>query len=149
MPEMRFTEFPALSIDPRVGISRSASETDDWLFFLPIIEKTIEALKRMFTIYVVWRPSPNVIRPFSLRRVKNVCKQLTSFLVSRVSCLSPWARQKFSALLKIERTLSHRWQKNLLPKLFRFFVCVFFFLRLSVPFLRKGVVCECSLSWAS
>ena len=29
MPETRFTEFPALSVDPRVGISRSASETDD------------------------------------------------------------------------------------------------------------------------
>ena len=27
--ETRFTKFPALSIDPRVGISRSASETDD------------------------------------------------------------------------------------------------------------------------
>ena len=37
MPETRFTEFPALSVDPRVGISRSASETDDRLFFLPII----------------------------------------------------------------------------------------------------------------
>ena len=29
MPETRFTEFPAFSVDPRVGISRSASETDD------------------------------------------------------------------------------------------------------------------------
>ena len=29
MPETRFTEFPALSVDPRVGISRYASETDD------------------------------------------------------------------------------------------------------------------------
>ena len=29
MPETRFTKFPALSVDPRVGISRSASETDD------------------------------------------------------------------------------------------------------------------------
>ena len=29
MPELRFTELPALSVDPRVGISRSASETDD------------------------------------------------------------------------------------------------------------------------
>ena len=29
MPETRFTEFPALSIDPLVGISRSALETDD------------------------------------------------------------------------------------------------------------------------
>ena len=37
MPESRFTEFPAFSVDPRVGISRSASETDDLLFFLPII----------------------------------------------------------------------------------------------------------------
>ena len=31
------TSFPALFADPRVGISRSASETDDWLFFLPIL----------------------------------------------------------------------------------------------------------------
>ena len=28
MPETRFTSFPALSVDPRVGISLSASETD-------------------------------------------------------------------------------------------------------------------------
>ena len=28
MSETRFTEFPALSVDPRVWISRSASETD-------------------------------------------------------------------------------------------------------------------------
>ena len=27
MPETRFTEFPALSVDPRVGISLSALET--------------------------------------------------------------------------------------------------------------------------
>ena len=33
MPETRFTEFPALSVDPRVGISRSASETDVLLYF--------------------------------------------------------------------------------------------------------------------
>ena len=42
MPETRFTKFPALSLDARVRISWSASETEDWLFFLPIIEK-IEA----------------------------------------------------------------------------------------------------------
>ena len=29
MPETRFTEFPALSVGPRGGISRSASETND------------------------------------------------------------------------------------------------------------------------
>ena len=28
MPETRFTELSAFSVDPRVGISRSASETD-------------------------------------------------------------------------------------------------------------------------
>ena len=32
MPETRVTEFPALYVDPRVGISRSTSETDVWLF---------------------------------------------------------------------------------------------------------------------
>ena len=35
--EATLTELPALSVDRRVGISRSASGTDDWLFFLPII----------------------------------------------------------------------------------------------------------------
>ena len=39
--EMRFTNFPALSVGPKVEISRSASETDDWLFFLPIIGKIV------------------------------------------------------------------------------------------------------------
>ena len=29
MPETRFAEFPAFSVDPRVKISESASETDD------------------------------------------------------------------------------------------------------------------------
>ena len=37
MPETRFTEFPALPVDPRVGVSRSASETDELFFFFPII----------------------------------------------------------------------------------------------------------------
>ena len=39
MPETRFTEFPASSIDLWVWISWSALETDDWLFFLPITGK--------------------------------------------------------------------------------------------------------------
>ena len=33
VPETRFTVFPALSVDPRVGIYRSASETDGRLYF--------------------------------------------------------------------------------------------------------------------
>ena len=39
--ETRFTEFPALSVDPRVGIFRSAEPASDRLNFLPIIGKTI------------------------------------------------------------------------------------------------------------
>ena len=45
MPETRFTEFPALSVDSRVGISWSVSETVDWLFFLSNIGK-IELVKK-------------------------------------------------------------------------------------------------------
>ena len=42
MSETRFTGFPALSVDLRVGISRSASETDVSLFFLPMTIKIIK-----------------------------------------------------------------------------------------------------------
>ena len=41
MPEERLTEFPALSVDPRVEISRSASEIDALLSFLPMKSKYI------------------------------------------------------------------------------------------------------------
>ena len=34
MPETRFTEFKALSVDPRVGISQSELETDDYFSYL-------------------------------------------------------------------------------------------------------------------
>ena len=36
-PETRFTEFPALSVDPRVGIPLSVPEIDNWLSLLPIL----------------------------------------------------------------------------------------------------------------
>ena len=45
MPETRFTEFLALSVDPRVGISRPASETD--VLFLPM------ALKNYLLSFVI------------------------------------------------------------------------------------------------
>ena len=38
---MPFIEFPALTVDPRVGISRSVPKTDDRLFLLPIIGNII------------------------------------------------------------------------------------------------------------
>ena len=39
MPETRFTEFQALSVDPRVEISRPASETDVRFFLLSMTFK--------------------------------------------------------------------------------------------------------------
>ena len=68
MPETRFTEFPTLSIDSRVGIVSSALETDD-LLFLPVTSKIIihhSSFLLFLTVYVAKRPSPNVIRSFSL-----------------------------------------------------------------------------------
>ena len=40
-PEMKFTEFSALSVDPRTGISRSASETDDRIYFFSKFGKIV------------------------------------------------------------------------------------------------------------
>ena len=54
MPETRFIEFPALSVDPRVRISRSSSETDVGLFFLPLTVKIIYLLAfPLFLTYYV------------------------------------------------------------------------------------------------
>ena len=41
IPETRFTEFPALSVDRSTAISWSAVKTDDRLFFLSIIGKMV------------------------------------------------------------------------------------------------------------
>ena len=40
MQVTKFTEFLALFVDLRVRVSGYASETDVWLFFLPMISKT-------------------------------------------------------------------------------------------------------------
>ena len=50
--------------------------------------------------------TPNASQSFVVRRVSDVCKQLTSLLVPRVSCLSLWASLNFPAVLKIEQTVS-------------------------------------------
>ena len=52
MPETRFTEFSALSVHPRVGISRSALDTDDRLFFLTIIGKS-RSFTRLYS-QIMW-----------------------------------------------------------------------------------------------
>ena len=48
MSETRFTEFPALSVDPRVGISRSASETDHRY---PILSTRYSVMCKVYTGY--------------------------------------------------------------------------------------------------
>ena len=48
VPETRFTGFPPLFTYLRVGISRSASETDVWLFILPMILKIIFIIRYCF-----------------------------------------------------------------------------------------------------
>ena len=42
MPETRFRHFPALSVDLRFKVSRSASEINVLLFFLPMTLKNVK-----------------------------------------------------------------------------------------------------------
>ena len=51
MPETKFTEFPALSVNMRVGIYRSASETADQFFFHKNINYNVSFLI-FLTFYV-------------------------------------------------------------------------------------------------
>ena len=98
MPEVMFNKAPELFDDPRVKISRSASETDILLFILPMTLKLISyhSLFILFlTFYVTKRHSPNVIRRFSSWTINDVTSEIKSSDVmfnSRVSCLSSWAR---------------------------------------------------------
>ena len=69
LSERRFTEFPALSINPRVGISWSASETYDYLFFLPITGK-VKAFKRIFIVTLYDGQLQTSFGGFSLQHVK-------------------------------------------------------------------------------
>ena len=62
MPETR------LSVDTRVGISRSSSVTDVWLFFFTMTLKIIiyrSFFLSILTFYVAKRPFPNVFCVFS------------------------------------------------------------------------------------
>ena len=68
MPETRFTEFPALSIDPRFGISQSVLETAVKLFFLPMPLKIIIYHSSFFFIFDILHrimTFSNIIRCFS------------------------------------------------------------------------------------
>ena len=94
MPETKFTEFPALSVDPKVGISRSASETDVWLFVLAMTLsintvslifdilrriKTFESHSMIFVFFSWWCKNGITIK----------LRDLEPLLTSRVNCPSP------------------------------------------------------------
>ena len=46
MPETRFIEFPALSVNPWVGFSRSASETDVSFYLTMMTQTCLRMLKK-------------------------------------------------------------------------------------------------------
>ena len=55
MPETRYTEIPAQSVDPRVRISQSASETIFWLFLFHMTSEILFIIRHFlyfFTFYV-------------------------------------------------------------------------------------------------
>ena len=112
--ETRITEFPALSVDSRVGIFRSASETDVGLIFLPMTLKLFK-YHSLFLLFMILTPHYDLLHMsfgvffFFLMHVTSLLKFkiLTSFLTWRVSCLGPWARKKYPTSLKLEQILSH------------------------------------------
>ena len=53
MPETKFAEFPEFSVNPRVGISRSASATEDRFFFLPTIGSFYKTFVNYFSLNVI------------------------------------------------------------------------------------------------
>ena len=56
MPETRQTSFPALSVHPWVGISRSASETDDRVYL-----SLLKCLGACLGGHAVWTSAPSHI----------------------------------------------------------------------------------------
>ena len=73
MPKTRFTEFSALSVDPRMGISLSASTIDDLLFVLPILKKIV-VFHLNISSFCLYFANSSLL----LRHKSHVCKQLTS-----------------------------------------------------------------------
>ena len=82
MPETRYIEFPELSVEPRVGISRCASETDFVLYFLHMTLKIVIYHPSFVSIIDIFRrikkPFPNVIRCFSWRFKSDVASKIWS-----------------------------------------------------------------------
>ena len=76
MPETRFTDVPALSVDPRVGISLSASECDVSLFFIPVIYRNYYNIG--FRYHLIYQPETPISDRGLIDRVmtRNPCYNL-------------------------------------------------------------------------
>ena len=113
MLEMRLTECVALSVDLRVGISQSASETDVLLIFLTYDIKIILSFIISF-IFDSLCPITTISDcqlVFLWWLISDVTSEIRSSdvtLTCCVSCLTPWANRTFSTT-KIEQTLDHRY----------------------------------------
>ena len=104
MLETRFTEFPALSIGPRVGFLSLHWRLMTGYFFSPMTLKIIvyHSTLLLFDILHCITIFPKRQSVFFMVTSLMKVRILTSLLMSHVSCLSPWVRQNFPALLKIE-----------------------------------------------
>ena len=77
-------------------------QTIDYFSYLLLKKIVVSTMKFPLVFFTMTlfdgKQTQNVIRRFALRCISDVCKHLTSLVVSRVSCPSPWARQNISAL---------------------------------------------------
>ena len=99
MPETRFTEFPALPVDPRVGLSRSVLETDDWLFFLPIIG----SFRKSFVYYCLKHyMTANSERHSEVFIIAHKHRSLTTEVTFSITCelSQPMGETEFSSTTK-------------------------------------------------
>ena len=114
MPELRFAKFPALSIDPKVGILGDQCfiifltydiENNYLSFIISFIFDIICCIRTISKHHFVVCRITTFHKCHSLFLVVTSCMKvrvLMPFLMSSVSCLSPWARQNFPTPLKIE-----------------------------------------------
>ena len=63
MLETRFTEFPALSVDPKIGISRPTSENNVLLIFLSSTLKVVSN-HSSFLVFLTFYVASSVILPY-------------------------------------------------------------------------------------
>ena len=99
MLESRFTTFPTLSVDPRVGNSRSA------LFFLPMSLKLLFIIRNFFYFDILRRITtfPNAIRSFSWWCKSDVTSEIYSSDVTfSIACelSQPMGKTEFSSTAK-------------------------------------------------